>query len=46
MAKPHQNALETAMRVSPFISAKPTLFEGSEPSAPKEDDSEDLSENE
>jgi hypothetical protein len=42
MAKPQQNPLETAMRVSPFISAELALFEGSESSAPKEDDSEDL----
>jgi hypothetical protein len=33
------------MRVSPFISAESTLFEGSEPSEPKEDDSEDFCEN-
>jgi hypothetical protein len=48
MVKPHpkQNLLEMVMRVSPFTSSKPALFEGSEPSAPKEDDSEDLSESE
>jgi hypothetical protein len=48
LAKPHfeQNPLEMVMRVSPFISSEPALFEGAEPSTPKEDDSKDFCEDE
>jgi hypothetical protein len=46
LVKPQQNPFETVMHISPFISSEPTLFEGVEPSTPKEDDSEVLCEDE
>jgi hypothetical protein len=48
IAKPHpkQDPLEAVMHVSPFTSFEPALFEGVEPSAPKEDDLECFCENE